>query len=237
MGAGETFSIDEELVRISGKQNPVALFIPTASGDPDDYVELFKHTYGDRLGCRISTLKVATDDLSRPEIADLISAADLIYVGGGNTKEMIRRWKELGIDVLLKEHLDKGKPAGGLSAGAICWFRVGNSDWPQYENVPGVNTAELKALGFVDLAICPHTRDEGFRLSEFKTMMRGIPGGGIGLDDGCAIQIDGDKYRIIASQPNSFAHHIGWKDGECKERILEAHRAFRQLAELQQVPV
>lgn len=236
MGAGETFSIDEELVRQSGKQAPNALFIPTASDDSDEYIDQFAGVYGDRLGCRVDVLRLVTVHVDETVIASKILDADLIYVGGGNTKAMLSRWRELGVDKHLKTHLDRGKPVGGLSAGAICWFRIANSDWPQYEGIPGVNTAALEGLGFVDLAICPHTRDEGFRLAEFRQMMKSIAGSGIGLDDGCALQIDGDQYRILSSQANSFAHHIGWEGVVLKERALEAHRSFRPLAELMRLP-
>lgn len=221
---GETQLIDEELIGLSPKRNPRALFIPTASVDAPDYVESFKRSY-ERLGCQVDALLLHSND-DPLKIRD----ADLIYVGGGNTKMMVALWQERGVDKLLKEHLDSGKPAGGLSAGALCWFRVGNSDWPLYEGIPGVNTARLDCLGFVDLVLCPHTKDEGFRLTEFREMMRGEQGPGIGLDDGCAIQIQGTQYRILASMPGSVAHRMENKNGEVEQRVLEPHDDFRPLA-------
>ncbi len=156
----------------------------------------------------------------------MIEWADLIYVGGGNTKAMIQRWRELGMDGMLRTHVEAGKPVGGVSAGAICWFRIGNSDWPQYEGIPGVNTAPLDCLGFVDFILCPHTRNEEFRLGDFRKMMSETPGVGIGVDDNCALHVVGDTYRVLATQPGSVAHLIPHR-GE--ERTLEPHDDFRPL--------
>lgn len=224
--ARETESIDRELVRLAA--GPRLLFIPTASDDSAEYIERITEGYG-WYGCETTPLRLWSEDADPARAAEKIRQADLIYVGGGNTKAMIARWKELGVDQALKAHLDAGKPAGGTSAGALCWFRVGNSDWPQYEGVPGVNTARLDCLGFVDLVLCPHTRDEGFRLGEFREMMRGERGPGVGLDDGCAIQIRDEEYRILASMPGSVAHRIEWQDGQLHERVLKPHEDFRPL--------
>lgn len=226
VGLGETESIDREIIALTGKPNPKALFIPTASNDDPGYAQEVASAYS-RYGCTVDSLMLSAGD-DPHKIRD----ADLIYVGGGNTKMMIEIWREAGVDLLLKEHLDLGKPAGGLSAGALCWFRVGNSDWPRYEGIPGVNTARLDCLGLVDLVLCPHTRDEGFRLGEFREMMKDERGPGLGLDDGCAIQVRGNQYRILASLPGSVAHRVEWVGGGLEERTLEPHVDFRDLSGL-----
>jgi dipeptidase E len=226
VGLGETRALDQTLLDLTGKAQPHVLFIPTASCDDPEYVKDFTQAYAG-LGCTVSSLLLDSgDDPSK------IEAADVIYVGGGNTKRMIALWKSRGVDRLLRAHLEAGKPAGGLSAGAICWFRVGNSDWPQYEDMPGVNTARLDALGFVDLVLCPHTRDEGFRLGDFREMMRGEQGAGVGLDDCCAIQIRGSEYRILASQEGAVAHRIQWVEGALLENNLAPHEDFRPISHL-----
>jgi dipeptidase E len=226
MSLGETQRLDRELISLTNKENPLALFIPTASMDSEEYIAEFERTYR-RLGCRTDTLRLhSNDDPTKVQVADAI------YVGGGNTKMMIEVWRATGVDQLLKSHLDQGKPAGGVSAGALCWFRVGNSDWPQYEGIPNVNTDRLDCLAFVDLVLCPHTRDEGFRLAEFRTMMKNERGPGIGLDDGCAIQIKDDQYRILSSMEGSVAHRIQWGHGVLKESVMEPNEDFRPLAEI-----
>ncbi|HWD39357.1 MAG TPA: Type 1 glutamine amidotransferase-like domain-containing protein [Fimbriimonas sp.] len=230
VGEGQTLRMDEELIRLSGAGTPRLLFIPTASDDAAEYVDIVFGAF-QKLGCKTEVLLLWGPD-GAAEAEKLISEADIVYVGGGNTKKMVARWQEMGVDRMLKAHLDQGKPVGGVSAGAICWFRVGNSDWPQYEGIPEVNTARLDCLGFIDLVVCPHTKCETFRLGEFREMMKTERGVGIGIDDWCALQIEGDRYRILASQPHAVAHRIEWVGGTLHERILEPHEDFRLLADL-----
>ncbi len=231
VGVGETLPIDRELVRLAGKPNPRLLFIPTASDDSPDYTQAVATTYC-ALGCELDVLLLWGDDGSTEAAQRKIGQADAIYVGGGNTKKMLTRWKELGVDAMLKMHLESGGPAAGLSAGALCWFDICNSDWPQYEGIPGVNTAPLECLGLIDLSLCPHTSREGFRLAEFRAMMRDVKGPGLGLDDCCAIQIADDKYRILASSPEACAHRIEWWEGLLYESTLRPHDDFRPFTAL-----
>ena len=216
----------QELIRLSGKPSPHILFIPTASGDSPDYVLTVESAVLD-LGCTFDSLLLHVD-----QDPAKICEADIVYVGGGNTKMMLDVWRAHGVDRLLRDHAETGKPLGGVSAGAICWFRVGNSDWPQYEGIPGVNTARLDCLGWIDLVMCPHTKNEGFRLTEFRAMMRTEHGVGIGVDDGCAMQISGDSYRILAPVAGGVAHRIEWLGGVLHEDILAPHEDFRPLDSL-----
>lgn len=229
--SGETESIDRLLIELTGKSQPKLLFIPTASNDSEEYVEIIRTVYS-RLGCDVEALLLWGRDAYAEIAAEKIAAADAIYVGGGNTKVLIARWRELGVDEALRTFVDAGKPVGGLSAGALCWFREANSDWPQFEGIEGVNTAPLDCLGFVDLVVCPHTKDEGFRLTEFRQMMAEREGAGVGIDDGCALHIRGGEYRVVASLPGSVAHLLFSQGGDVRESILTPHSNFRSLDDL-----
>ena len=225
IGELKTLEIDRIFIERTRKSNPTLLFIPTASDDSVEYTDVIQRVYGDVLGCKVEAMYLLSGfcDISA------IDRADAIYVGGGNTKKMLEVWRQTGVADALKRVIGEGKPVGGLSAGAICWFRVGNSDWPQYEGLEGINTARLDGLNLVDLAICPHTRDEGFRLAEFRAMMRSEGGIGIGLDDGCALHIRGAEYRILSSIDGSVAHRIEWQGEHLTETVIEPSNTFRPL--------
>ena len=232
VGAGETLAIDRRFVSLVDKERPRLLFIPTATDDNEDYVAQVESAYRDRLGCEVDVLRLCSDDKWLPTIVRKLDSADLIYVGGGNTKAMLEKWRELGVDRELRRLVSTGKPVGGVSAGAICWFRVGNSDWPAYEQIPDMLTARLDCLGFVDLVLCPHTKNESFRLDEFTRMMAGETGVGVGLDDCCAIQIRDDDYRFIASRNDVGAHLIYRRNQEMVHEYMEPHDDFRPLTSL-----
>lgn len=118
----ETFHLDKRVVGHTGKKCPKALFIPTASSDSKEYAEAFHEVYGGKLGCETEALYLLSDPPSKKELRKKILDADLIYVGGGNTLKMMKRWRHLGVDQLLKVAYRKGTVLAGISAGGICWF-------------------------------------------------------------------------------------------------------------------
>lgn len=217
----ETTAIDEVIVRMSGKKNPRTLFIPTASQDAPRYVVMFKKQYGDRLGCTVETLELYRDRPSKQEIAARIKRADIIYVGGGNTMRMMKLWRKLGVDQLLIQAAKKDIICCGLSAGAVCWFREGNSDSLKYSN-PKADYCRVKALGLVDALLCPHYDGEKDRQPSLKKMMQKAPGIAIAVDECAAIMIEGDRYRVISSKKKATVYCVYWKKGKyVKEKLSE----------------
>ena len=63
----ETRKIDEEIVRISGKENPKLLFIGTASTNSYSYCLVIKEIF-ENLGCIVSNLDLLQDNLNMEEI-------------------------------------------------------------------------------------------------------------------------------------------------------------------------
>ncbi|PYY11819.1 MAG: hypothetical protein DMG69_03045 [Acidobacteria bacterium] len=54
--------------------------------------------------------------------------------GGGNTLQMMRVWRRLGVDKSLKSAYENGTLLSGISAGSICWFDSGHSDSMSFSN-------------------------------------------------------------------------------------------------------
>lgn len=215
------------LIEAANKRRPRVLFIPTASSDDPSYIEMVS-TMVPRLGAEFDVMRMA--DI--PQGRHLIAAADAIYVGGGNTKMMLDLWRRHDLHHWLRAAADAGVPIGGVSAGAICWARLCNSDWPLYEQIPGVATAPLEGLGWIDLALCPHTSGEGHRLADFTAMFAWTRGVGIGLDDGTALEIRDSHYRIIGGRAGTLAHRLERVDGLVTHTGLEPHADFRPISEI-----
>jgi dipeptidase E len=207
----ETILLDREIVKLTGKKQPRALFIPTASGDAGGYVETFHKVYGKKLGCRTAALLLTKEKYSRNELRKKILSSDLIYVGGGNTLKMLRRWRQTGIDKILREAWNKGIVLSGLSAGAICWFRYGFSDSRKMSN-PNAPYIAVHCLDYVNATICPHFRSKKglnkLRFREFPKFMKARGGLGIAIDENCALEIIGDNYRVVCARKNSHAYKI-----------------------------
>src|ERR1700683_671103 len=115
-----TAPIDREIIRLTNKTRPKFLFIPTASSDSERYWKHVQEYFGGFLKCKTDVLFLIAEQISTKQIRRKIRWADIIYVGGGNTLQMLRVWRRVGVDKLLKSAYDKGTVLSGISAGAIC---------------------------------------------------------------------------------------------------------------------
>ena len=104
----ETIEIDREIISLADKPRPRALFIPIASGDSVERWHGFKSVYGGRLGCETDVLYLLDVTPTKGELEKSILSSDLIFVGGGNTLKMMRRWRRLGVDRVLRSAYNRG---------------------------------------------------------------------------------------------------------------------------------
>ena len=170
IGGGEirtrgTAAIDREIIRLSGKKNPTLLFIPTASSDSERYWKHVQEYFGGFLKCKTDVLFLINEPPSKESIRKKILAADIVYVGGGNTLQMMRIWRRLGVDRLLRSAYENGTVLSGISAGAICWFDSGHSDSMSFYNPQEWEYIRVRGLGLVNGMLCPH----------YNSMTRGVP--------------------------------------------------------------
>src|SRR5580658_7366372 len=211
-----TASIDREIIRLSRKKNPRLLFIPTASSDSEIYWNRVQEYFGDFLKCQTDVLFLIEEQPSAERIRGKILSADIIYVGGGNTLQMMRVWRRLGVDKLLRKAYENGTVLSGISAGAICWFDSGHSDSMSFSNPRNWNYINVRGLGFVKGVSCPHYngRTRGVpRRKDFRDMIRRTGGIGLAVENNCAIEfIDGRFYRVITSKDYARAYRL-YKDG------------------------
>jgi dipeptidase E len=166
------------------------------------------------LGCRVSTLEVATAALPPAVMRELVEAASVIVVSGGNTLYAVDRWMRLGLDGLLRAAVGRGAVVCGGSAGAICWFDGGHSDSMDPTSFRDPLPADdprarewsyirVDGLGLLPGLLCPHydrTQANGVpRAADFAAMLRRHPGeDGLGLDHWAGLLIDGPRYAVVA---------------------------------------
>ncbi len=203
----ETREIDEEIVRISEKENPKLLFIGTASTNSYNYFLVIKEIFED-LGCIVSNLDLLQDNLNMGEVKNTILNTDIIYVGGGNTKFMLEKWRELGVDKLLIEAYNKGIVCSGLSAGSYCWFKI------NYDLIEG--------LGIINAVNCVHyeQKDEHAR-NKLYDVVKETGLDGIALENCVALEIIDGKMKVVKSNNSKNAYKITYNNNEFMEEILE----------------
>jgi len=229
----ETTHIDTEIIRLTGKQHPKLLFIPTASHDAQGYIDCVERHFGKDLGCKVESLRLYANP-TLEQIKQAIQVADIVYVGGGNTLQMMAKWRKLGVDRLLSDAARRGTVLSGLSAGAICWFKGGLSDsrsftshgksW-DYITVQGLDIPSPHLL------MCPHFSAEPKRQPALKHSLRGTHKVSIALDNNVAFEVADDKYRIIGANEDRKAYKVYWDNASYCVEVLDS-RDYQPLSGL-----
>ncbi|QSX06631.1 peptidase E [Sedimentibacter sp. zth1] len=223
MRNGETNSIDNYIIRLSGKENPKLLFIPTASHDDKGYIDNIKLYFGMK-SCTVDALCLYSDSYSQNKIRDMILDTDIIYVGGGDTVEMMKVWKQYHVDEYLKEAYEKNIVLSGISAGSICWFEFGHSDSNSFNNVGWWDFTRAYGLGLIKAAHCPHYNEKG--RESFDEMLKDETICGIALENGSAFVDENGKYHVIKENINSKAYKITYEKGIKTKKEMDTTKYY-----------
>ncbi len=203
--------LDRYIFGLARQERPKICFISTASGDSERYIGRFYSAF-EQLPCIPSHLSLFNPPTS--DLRSFVLEKDIIYVGGGNTKNLIALWKEWGLDRILKEAWENGLILSGLSAGSICWFEEGLTD-----SIPGSWTV-IKSFGFLKGSHCPHYDGEPERRPAYHRLLSaGLISEGYAADDGVALHYVGDRLKkIVSSRPYAKAYRLE-KRGESFSEI------------------
>ena len=214
----ETFKVDAAIVEQSEKKNPNFLFIPTASHDSEGYVKVVKSIYKDKLKCEYDFLSLS-EKPDKTQIQNKIDKADIISVGGGDTKYLMDKWKEYNLDEILLNYKDD-KILTGLSAGSICWFEKGISDTASFEINNGKwQYSLIDGLGFLPGIHSPHL-DEREREAQYNEFTSKRDVSFIGIENNCALVINEDEYWILRSNKNKNAYIVNVINGVIKKEMI-----------------
>lgn len=195
-----SYALERYLLAQTKKENPIVCFLPQASNEDTGYVLKFTETFL-ALGSRPQWVSLfgRVEDSWKEKLLN----ADLIYVGGGNTKSMIALWKSWGVDEILRQAYNNGTIMAGVSAGMICWFEQGITDsvWPL-----GV----VEGLGFLKGSCCPHFDSEAERKQAYTSRVQsGIAKPGLALEDDAAAHfIDGKLHAIVVTKQHKKAFEV-----------------------------
>jgi len=207
--------LDQYILGLVDKPQPKVCFLPTAGGDSDRYVVKFYSAFL-KFPCKPSHLS-----LFNPQTLDLrgfLLEQDIIYVGGGNTKNLVALWREWELDRFLKEAWEGETILCGLSAGSLCWFESGVSDYPGN----GV-LKPLNCLGFLQGSHCPHYDGEANRRPVYHQLVaEGLLPDGYAADDGVGLHFTNETLaKIVSSRPHAKAYRVEQRDESVQETVLE----------------
>ena len=216
IGLGQTRVIDEHIVSLPDALIPQVLFIPTASGDHPAYIEAFTKAYTD-LGCRVDALYLYG---TAPDTPDVITAkfarADIVYVGGGDTEMMLRKWQQTGVDVQLRAAYQRGVVLSGLSAGALCWFAHGMTDRPVDDDLIPV---WMDGLGLIPLCCGVHYDEPYWQAFDGFVARQDLPA--IALENSVALSVIDGRMTVVRSLPERRAWLLRPENGSIRKELYE----------------
>lgn len=207
--------LDRYLIELTGKSRPRVCFLGTASGDAERYAAKFYRAYASVAQASDLVLFGAPDRDSVARLAD----QDMIFVGGGNTANMLVVWRLHGVDEALRQAWQAGTVLAGISAGAICWFEACLTD------SFGTQLEPLNdGLALLPGSACPHLSGEALRRSRYaQAIASGQLPGGYGIDDGAALHFVGSELKAVVSEVNGrSAFRFALRGGAVHEESLEA---------------
>jgi dipeptidase E len=202
------------ILELAGRATPKICFVPTASGDDAASIEFF-YKMATRLGAKPSYLSLF--EQPREPLESYVQRHDVIYVGGGNTRNMLILWRAWGLDGILRSAYERGVVLAGDSAGALCWFRGGVTD-----SYPS-RYAQLGGLGWLRGSFCPHYDVEAKRKPIYRKLVRsGRLPGGYAADDHVGLHfVDERLCAILSSRREARAHRLFRKGGKLVEAVVK----------------
>ncbi len=209
--------LDDYLLGLARRSSPRICFVPTASGDNENYIVRFYKRFS-TAACVPTHL-----ELFRRTVADLDAFArsqDIFYVGGGNVANLLAVWRLHGFHRALRGALAEGTVLAGVSAGSICWFESGVTD-----SFGDAELSSIGALGFLPGSNCPHYDGEAARRPAFHRLIREGMTDGLAADDGVALHfVNGTLHRVVSSRVNGQAYRVQRQGDAVQETPIDPDR-------------
>ncbi|HEY7666752.1 MAG TPA: peptidase E [Actinomycetota bacterium] len=207
--------LDRYVFDLVDASRPRVCFVPTASGDIPPYLVRFYEAFPAR------SFETSVLRLFQREVEDLdafLGEHDVIYVGGGNTANLLDVWRRHGVDRALASAWEAGVVLCGVSAGANCWFEASTTD----SFLVGRADPLLDGLGLLPGAFSPHFDSELARRPRFHELVgTGELPDGLACDDFAAVRFDGTTLvEAVASRPGAGAYRVARSaSGATEERL------------------
>lgn len=193
--------------------NPKICFLGTASGDDIGYIEYF-YEFFNRFNCKTTHLSLFNPPTK--DIRDFVLEQDIIFVGGGHSRNAMTIWKSWGVDKILQEAYDDGIILSGGSAGSVVWFDECITD-----SVPGKLTV-MPCLGILPYSNCPHYLSTARRAAYEKEMLAGNIKAGYAIDDMAALHfIDGKSFRSVSLHNDTGSYYSRLNNGSFEESPID----------------
>jgi dipeptidase E len=195
--------LDAYILALARRERPRVCLLGTASGDAPTYAQNFLRAFARHHDAVLDELGLFMRD--ERDLRARVLEQDVLYVGGGNTANLLAVWRVHGLDAILREALDGGAVLCGISAGMNCWFECSSTD------SFGPDLAPLHdGLGFVAGSACPHYDAEPKRRPHYRALVDGGFPAGYAADEGAALCFSaaGELVECVSSRPGALAYRV-----------------------------
>ena len=208
--------LDRFVLDLVDSSRPRVCLLPTAAAAVPLMVTRFLRAFP---ASRFEPTYLDLFDRTVDDVESFLGEQDLIYVGGGNTANMLAIWRVHGVDRALRVAWESGVVMAGVSAGANCWFQASTTD----SFLLGRADPLTDGLGFVEGSFCPHFDGEGERRPRFHELVAsGELPGGVACDDFAAVHVVGTEIaEAVSSAPGAGAYLVRAEEGATIEIPLD----------------
>ena len=194
--------IENEIIKMTNKKNPLVLYCPYATKDIEKSINKF-HNLMKNLECEI--IDLTFDNIN--DFDSLLNKADILYVGGGVSDDLVDIFKKYNLDKVLYKYLDSNKIYAGSSAGAMLytklamWYKDMFSD-----NFHNYNYKMVDCLGILNISICPHYQNED--LIFYNDVIKEYSLDSFGIEEDTAVIIDDNKYGCLKDDKKRSVYYF-----------------------------
>jgi dipeptidase E len=189
----------QEIKKILGETVKKILFIPFAgvTSTFEEYTEKVRQVF--------KTIGYDTESLYQDKnYRELLSNAEAIVVGGGNTFHLVHWLYKTGVIEIIRKKVNNGTPYIGWSAGS----NIACPTIKTTNDMPIIDPISFSGLNLVPFQINPHYTDEVIpnhkgetreqRIKEFLVVNPEVYV--VGLKEGTMLKIEGSSMKLIGSQ-------------------------------------
>jgi peptidase E len=182
-------SLIGEILQLPRKQKPVVVYVGAANDDDPRFSGFMEELCTSAAPCKFQLAPVVGRRAGGSPAREMIEAADVVLMGGGDVDLGMRRLLERDLTGSLAKKHAGGAPFFGISAGAILLCR----QWIRWQDPDDDNSAELfDCLGLAPVVCDCHGEEDGWAELEALLRLAGNRSLGYGLRAGAALSVAAD---------------------------------------------
>ena len=197
-GRDTTDQLIRSVLDESGKDSPSIAYTGTASGDDSNFFSRMAGMLKMSGAGTITHAVIAPNNADLNKVRDILQAADIIFVGGGDVDSGMRVLKKKNMLPFLEELYQQGKVFFGTSAGAIMLAK----EWVRWTDPDDPDSAEIfPCLNYAPVICDCHDEEGGWQELVAALELKEIDTIGYGLSSGTGIKVYSDGSVEALADP------------------------------------